>query len=109
MTKLKPLTAVFLTSIAALPSAYAQSVDPTVGRQLAEKVCSTCHQVGQAPTPQPENSMAPSFLDISRMSSTNELAIKVFLRTSHPTMPNIMLDREEADSVAAYIVGLAKH
>jgi mono/diheme cytochrome c family protein len=41
------------------------------------------------------------------MPSTNELAIKVFLRSSHPTMPNIILSPEEIDSVAAYIVGLA--
>jgi mono/diheme cytochrome c family protein len=108
MKKLKPLMATFLASLAILPGAYAQSANPTVGRQLAQRVCSACHQVGPVPTPQPENSNAPSFIDISRMSSTNELAIKVFLRTSHPTMPNIMLDQEEADSVAGYIVGLAK-
>jgi hypothetical protein len=41
------------------------------------------------------------------MPSTNELAIKVFLRSSHPTMPNIILSPEEIDSVATYIVGLA--
>jgi hypothetical protein len=55
------------------------------------------------------NSKAPSFLDISHMRSTTELAIKVFLRSSHPTMPNIILNQEETDSVAAYIVGLAKN
>jgi len=40
------------------------------------------------------------------MPSTNELAIKVFLRTSHPTMPNFILSPEEIDSVAAYILSL---
>jgi len=41
------------------------------------------------------------------MPSTTELTIKVFLRTSHAGMPNIMLSKEEADSLAAYILGLA--
>ena len=90
-------------------SVNAQSVDPTVGRRLAETECNACHQSGAAPPPQSLKSGAPSFVDISRMPSTNELAIKVFLRSSHPTMPNIILSPEEIDSVAAYIVSLAKN
>jgi mono/diheme cytochrome c family protein len=107
MTNFNPLTMALLATTAAVANVHAQTADPAVGRRLAEAVCSACHQVGPVSTPQPANSDAPSFLDISRMSSTNELAIKVFLRSSHPTMPNIMLDQEETDSIAAYIVGLA--
>ena len=43
------------------------------------------------------------------MPSMSELAIKVFLRTPHPTMPNIILSPEEIDSVAAYIRSLNKN
>ena len=83
-----------------------QSVDPSVGRHLAETVCSTCHQISTtSPSPNPA---APSFVDISRMPSMSELAIKVFLRTSHPTMPNFILTPEEIDSVTAYILSLAR-
>ena len=89
-------------------AASAQSVDPSVGRHLAETVCSACHQSSGSP-PQSPKSAAPSFIDISRMPSTNELAIKVFLRSSHPTMPNIILSPEEINSLAAYIVSLAKN
>jgi hypothetical protein len=42
------------------------------------------------------------------MPSMSELAIKVFLRTSHPTMPNFILSPEEIDSVTAYILSLAQ-
>ena len=42
------------------------------------------------------------------MPSMSELAIKVFLRTPHPTMPNIILSPEEIDSVTAYIRSLNK-
>jgi len=100
-------TALIVSSALSLP-AGAQSVDPSVGRHLAETTCSACHQIGSAASPQSPKPVAPSFLDISRMPSTNELAIKVFLRSSHPTMPNIILSPEEIDSVAAYIVGLAR-
>jgi hypothetical protein len=40
------------------------------------------------------------------MPSTTELSLKVFLRSSHKNMPNIILAREEIDSLASYILGL---
>ena len=100
-------TALIVSSALSLP-AGAQSVDPSVGRHLAETTCSACHRIGSAGSSQNAKPVAPSFEDISRMPSTNEVAIKVFLRSSHPTMPNIILSPEEIDSVAAYIVGLAR-
>jgi mono/diheme cytochrome c family protein len=116
MTKLTIATALlssigFLTSaqtVSGVTASSAQSVDPSVGRHLAETVCSACHQISAtSPNPSP-NPAAPSFVDISRMPSTSELAIKVFLRTSHPTMPNFILSSEEIDSVTAYILSLAR-
>lgn len=102
------LAAALLASIGLLTSAKAQSADPSAGRHLAETACSGCHQI-DATVPNPEPiSGAPSFVDVSRMPSTTELAIKVFLRTSHPTMPNFILSPEEIDSVAAYILSLAQ-
>jgi mono/diheme cytochrome c family protein len=105
MTKI--IAIALLGSIGFLTSASAQSVDPSVGRHLAETVCSACHQIS-ATSPLGKNSAAPSFVDISRMPSTSELAIKVFLRTSHPTMPNLILSPEEIDSVTAYILSLSR-
>ncbi len=109
MAKFMTIPTALIVSIAFLLPAGAQSVDPSVGRHLAETTCGACHQIGSAAAPQSAKPVAPSFQDISRMPSTNELAIKVFLRTSHPTMPNIILSPEEIDSVAAYIDGLAEN
>ncbi|WGJ15219.1 c-type cytochrome [Methylocapsa sp. D3K7] len=86
----------------------AQSVDPSVGRQLAERVCSACHQISAASPNPGQSSGAPSFVDISQMPSASELSIKVFLRTPHPSMPNFILSPEEIDSVTAYILSLAR-
>jgi mono/diheme cytochrome c family protein len=108
MMRLLSIASTFFASGAFLLPAFAQSADPSLGRHLAETTCVACHQVGPEASPKNPKANAPSFVGISRMPSTNELAIKVFLRTSHPTMPNIILSPEETDSVAAYIVGLAK-
>lgn len=88
--------------------ARAQISDPSAGFRLAEERCAACHQIAPGAHAQRTESKAPSFVDVSRMASTTELSIKVFLRSSHPTMPNIMLTPDEMDSIAAYIVSLAK-
>src|ERR1700730_4827083 len=95
-------------SVGFIVSACAQSPGPDVGRHLAETVCSACHKIeaySQGPGPNPN---APNFVDISLMPSMSELAIKVFLRSPHPSMPNIILSSEEIDSIAAYIKSLNK-
>jgi len=97
-----------VVSAALLLSVRAQQIDQTVGRHLAETVCSECHQGAPDAAPKKPEFSAPSFVEISRMPSTTGVAIKVFLRNSHPTMPNIMLSSEEINSVAAYIMSLAK-
>jgi mono/diheme cytochrome c family protein len=108
MTKCVIATAIVVVSIGFVTSASAQSADPSLGRHLAETVCSACHQTDTAsPTPGP-NPAAPSFVDLSHMPSMSELAIKVFLRSSHPSMPNIILSPEEIDSVTAYIRSLTR-
>lgn len=91
--------------LGALNSAHAQTVDLAIGRHLAETTCNACHQINAA-APDPGIG-APSFVAISRLPSTTEIAIKVFLRTSHAQMPNIILTADEIDSVAAYILSLA--
>jgi mono/diheme cytochrome c family protein len=106
MTKFLILPLGFLISVASASSASAQAPNLFIGRQIAKTVCDACHQVDSSYPPNPKFP-APSFLDISRMPSMNELAIKVFLRTSHPAMPNIILSQEETDSIAAYIMSLS--
>ncbi len=108
MTKFMIVAAVAAISASFAASARAQSADTSLGKHLAETVCSACHQIDpDSPAPSP-NPKAPSFLAISRTPSMSELAIKVFLRSSHPTMPNIILSPEEIDSVTAYIRSLSR-
>lgn len=100
-------TAFVLAALAGSASARAQTADPTMGRRLAASLCVECHRIDVDTPAKSASSNAPSFVDVARLPSTNELAIKVFLRTSHANMPNLILTPDDIDSVAAYIVGLA--
>jgi mono/diheme cytochrome c family protein len=73
------------------------------GRKLAETFCNACHQVGNdasLPSPNPD---APSFAQIARMPAMNDLAIRVFLRSPHSSMPNFLLSDTDIDEAIAYI------
>ena len=95
-----------IVALCASTAALAAGADPTTGAKLAKSECAACHAIGpdfEARSPEPK---APRFADVAKMPSTTELSIKVFLRSTHKTMPNIILSDEELDSVAAYILGL---
>lgn len=70
--------------------------------------CGSCHAVDADPAAKSPDPKAPRFLDIANMSSTTELSLRVFLRSSHKNMPDIMLEPAEIDETAAYILGLKK-
>lgn len=91
-------------SLVAAP-ALAANADPSVGAKLAKAECAACHAVGRDEANSPDTK-APRFVDVAKMPSTTELSLKVFLRSSHKNMPNIILSREEVDSLAAYILSL---
>jgi mono/diheme cytochrome c family protein len=76
--------------------------NPSSGHQTATTVCASCHQVvggtsGLGP---------PNFVDIANMPSTTALSLKVFLRSSHKEMPNLIISESDTDDVIAYILGL---
>jgi cytochrome c len=76
------------------------------GRRLAGAWCRECHAI-EAITAGPA-SAAPAFTAIANQPSTTELSLKVFLRSSHPSMPNIIIAPDQADDLVRYILSL-KH
>jgi mono/diheme cytochrome c family protein len=87
------------------PAAAQQTGDVEAGRKLAETWCSSCHVVG--PTAQQGSSTgAPTFPAIAGMTSTTQMALRVFLQTPHSRMPDLHLSRQEIDDVSAYILSL---
>lgn len=75
------------------------------GREVARTLCADCHAVepDQVDSPLPE---APAFDEFADWKETTENALSVWLVTSHPTMPNLILGRDDAADVTAYILSL---
>jgi len=86
-------------------AAGAQDADTAAGKAYAEKICAACHAVlpGEEMSPLME---APPFQEVADTPGMTEMAIAVWLQTSHPTMPNIMLEQDDLRNVVAYIRSL---
>ncbi|MBP2291450.1 c-type cytochrome [Azospirillum rugosum] len=97
----------------AVPAARAASDgpgSPGYGRQLTEDICGECHRVSKTPTAKPppmqEDLAAPDLTERMRDPGITELALRSYLQTSHPVMPNIRLNAEETDDIVAYLMTL---
>jgi len=98
-----PALALSLAVVGLTPSmAQDQIGDIVPGRRLAEGWCSACH-AGDPGMRQPAMA-APTFAEIANRRSTTPLRLRVFLRSSHATMPNYFLTPDEIDDVAAFIM-----
>jgi hypothetical protein len=56
----------------------------------------------------PDKRDPPSFPSIADVPSTTGVSLKVFLRSNHKNMPNLMLSQAESANVIAYILRLKK-
>jgi mono/diheme cytochrome c family protein len=92
----------FLAVSAAGGAAWA--ADAARGLALATQWCAQCH--GLRPNEASTIPAATSFSEIAARAATTEMALRVFLRTSHPTMPNIILERDDLDDIVGYILSL---
>jgi len=75
------------------------------GYALARKTCARCHRVGKAEDT-PKLYPASAFQDIADNPASTELSLRVFLRSPHRDMPDLILTDAEIDNVVAYILGL---
>ena len=78
----------------------------SLGRQVAIELCSSCHRVteGQPPTGQ----SVASFFAIANLPSTTALSLKVFLRSNHKGMPNLIVSESDSDKLIDYILSLKR-
>ncbi len=79
--------------------------DPVAGRIFAERECGDCHDTSRDGTAYPLNA-APAFIDVADQRSTTALSLRVFLRSTHRDMPDLILTQREQDDVIAYILSL---
>ena len=99
------LFAVFILIASATVGEAQERGDASKGRSFARKVCSECHAVLPSEPISP-NAKAPIFKAIANTPGMTATALAAWLRTSHPTMPNLIIDPEDMDDVIAYILSL---
>ena len=93
-----PLLALLL--LAGCPAALAAQ-DPeraAAGKSLAQDLCADCHAADRS------TRQGPGFEAIGSMNSATALSLKVFLRSSHGRMPNVVLTDSQIDALVSYIL-----
>ena len=101
---MKSLALGFITLIASTSGAVAEDPgDPQAGFSMAQQVCSKCHGISAEKSPLPQ---APRFREVADQKGMTGTALTVWMQTSHPTMPNIVLTKQEYLDVVAYILSL---
>lgn len=97
--------AVVLSSVALLANAYAQQLgNPREGRRLAHQLCVQCHGVDNKAYS--SNPAAPAFDEIANIPGMTGMALTSALRTSHQSMPNLIVKERDAHDIIAYILSL---
>jgi tetratricopeptide (TPR) repeat protein len=79
--------------------------DARKGLIYAQRICSRCHNVLRSDAASP-NSRAPTFKEVANTPGMSVTALTVWSRTTHPTMPNLIIDPKDMDDLIAYILGL---
>jgi mono/diheme cytochrome c family protein len=76
--------------------------NPGYGRGLANDLCGDCHVV--SPDQDSGKRPGPNLVERARDPEITEMALRSYLQTSHPVMPNIMVNRQQADDIIAYLL-----
>ena len=98
-------TSVALLTAVGPSRAAGDAMDTRRGEELARAWCSECHQVERDRLSQPIWDI-PSFTSVARAPATTESALRAFLSSPHPSMPNIKLTPADTDEIVAYILSL---
>ena len=78
----------------------------SLGRHVAIELCSSCHRVTAGQSRPRQN--AASFFAIANLPSTTALSLKVFLRSNHKGMPNLIVSEPDSDKLIDYILSLKR-
>ena len=102
------LLSLFIAAALAVPvAALAQPAKSrSLGRQVAIELCSSCHQVTEG-QPRSRQNVA-SFFAIANLPSTTALSLKVFLRSNHKGMPDLIVSESDSDELIDYILSLKR-
>ena len=87
-------------------SAAAQEGDIARGHAFAREACELWHVVEPEEEAPRTLDIAPAFRAIANTPGMTATALRVFLTSSHPKMPNLILQPGQTADVIAYILSL---
>jgi cytochrome c len=79
----------------------------SAGHRLAEAWCKDCRAIEAATVG--TRGGPPDFVAIANRASTTALSLKVFFKTSHHRMPNLIITPAQADDLTNYILSLKRN
>lgn len=84
------------------PGSPASLGDPVRGRAYAQSACASCHAI------EPDDDWSPvlgarSFESIANTPGMTARALNVWLHTSHDEMPDLIIEPDQIDDLAAYM------
>jgi tetratricopeptide (TPR) repeat protein len=79
--------------------------NPRKGLAYAQRNCASCHNVLKTAASSPKRKATP-FQTIAGTPGMSITALTVWSRTSHPTMPNLVIEPGDMDDLIAYILSL---
>jgi cytochrome c len=97
----------FLMAALLTSPALAQSglTDPSKGKELADSLCSICHNVGPAPGISAASEV-PSFYSIANRPEQSPDRLAGAIIFPHPEMPKVSFSNRELKDIIAYIMSL---
>lgn len=95
-----------MVALAGTASAQPDSADRGAGRKLAKTQCGQCHGIDK--NEPSTNTAAPAFENIANIPGMTATALVVALRTSHQSMPNLIVSGRDADNIIAYLLSLKR-
>ena len=101
---MRQLAILSLVLLFTAPVAAQEAGDPQAGATYAKQYCARCHAIANEDA-SPEHT-APRWKDVANTSGMTATALTVWLQTSHPTMPNIIIAPNDMRNVVAYILSL---
>lgn len=99
-----PLVSLF--AAAACPALADDRGNEREGGIYARAHCAECHGVDASAEDFSPNADAPDFSVVANTPGMTEMAVRVWLQTSHPTMPDFIIPEEVRANLAAYIMSL---
>jgi len=94
--------ALVTASQAAVPQSAS---DARAGFAYADQVCSECHAVRRGERVSPHE-RAPAFQVVADAQGMSEMALRVWLQSPHPSMPNLVIREKQSEDVIVYILSL---